>query len=77
MHFSVVFNQEIWDVSRKVSCRFSEKISKYVTWSPLTVEMLDVQSSGKTGEVDCWMDVMKGVYPAVSNALNEFDVSNR
>ncbi|KAI9553824.1 hypothetical protein GHT06_019093 [Daphnia sinensis] len=56
--------QEIWDVSRKVSCRFSEKISKYVTWSPLTVEMLDVQSSGKTGEVDCWMDVMKGVYPA-------------
>jgi hypothetical protein len=44
----------------------SERITKYVTWSPLTVEMLDVQSSGKSGEVDCWMDVMKGVYPTVS-----------
>jgi hypothetical protein len=61
--------QEIWDVSRKISCRLSERITKYVTWSPLTVEMLDVQSSGKSGEVDCWMDVMKGVYPAVSVKL--------
>lgn len=57
-------------MSRKVSCRFSEKTTKYVTWSPLTVEMLDVQSNGKTEEVDCWMDVMKGVYPTVSNAIN-------
>ena len=55
-------------MSKRVSCRLAEKYTKYVTWSPLTVDMLDVQN-GKpnAGKVDCWMDVLKGVYPNVCN----------
>lgn len=59
--------QEIWDMSRRISCQMTEKITKYVTWSPITVDMLDVQNdrADRAGEVDCWMDVFKGIYPNV------------
>lgn len=61
-----VNTQEIWDTSRKIVCKMSDKITKYVTWSPLTVDMLDVQNAATTGGVDCWMDMLRGVYPNVS-----------
>ena len=61
--------QEIWDSSRKIQCVYPEKMTKYVTWSPIVVDMLDV-ITGKPSQaspIDCWMDILQGIYPMVSH----------
>ena len=69
--------QEIWDTSRKVQCTLADKFSKYVTWSPVSVDMLDVvtgrPNSGRN-DIDCWMDILQGIYPNVK--LNSIKLSS-
>ncbi len=48
-------------------CNLSGKYTKYVTWSPLTIDMLDVVTGRPqtNTNVECWMDILQGVYPSV------------
>jgi len=69
--------QEVWDVAKKISCKYSESKrgdnqGKMVVFKPLTVGMLDVMSQPlqSSDGLDCWMDIQKGRYPNVSFRFN-------
>ena len=60
-----------------MQCTLADKFSKYVTWSPVSVDMLDVvtgrPNSGRN-DIDCWMDILQGIYPNVK--LNSIKLSS-
>ena len=60
-----------------MQCTLADKFSKYVTWSPVSVDMLDVvtgrPNSGRN-DIDCWMDILQGIYPNVK--LNLIQLSS-
>lgn len=60
--------QSEYDLARKVSCSatgFEEE--KKIYFKPIVVDMLEVVSvPTKSGGIDCWMDIQRGVYPKIT-----------
>ena len=70
--------QEIWDFSREIKCSSPKQdtFTEFIAWDPLTIEMLEVATVAPDGknEIDCWMDIVKGVYPSVSNQRQKIQI---
>lgn len=60
--------QGVFDLARKISCSatgFEEE--KKIFFKPIVVDMLEVVTvPTKSGGVDCWMDIQRGIYPTLT-----------
>jgi len=62
--------QEIWDSAQKISCRWTDRVSKTVSVRPLTVDMLEAKegravAAADDDAVDVWMDLQLGKWPTL------------
>ncbi|XP_064081997.1 mucin-2-like isoform X1 [Macrobrachium nipponense] len=56
--------QEIWDTARKITCNWSSRMEKLITFRPFTVDMLPAKNVQYSGDdVMCWMDIQLGKGP--------------
>ena len=44
--------QEIWDSAQKISCRWTDRVSKTVSVRPLTVDMLEAKEGRAVAAAD-------------------------
>lgn len=60
--------QSIFDLARKISCgRTGIEEETKIFFKPIVVDMLEVVTvPTKSGGVDCWMDIQRGLYPRVT-----------
>ena len=60
--------QEIWDSAQKLSCRWTDRVTKTVSVRPLTIDMLEATeakfANADDDVVDVWMDLQQGRWPA-------------
>ncbi|XP_068236799.1 uncharacterized protein [Palaemon carinicauda] len=56
--------QEIWDTARKITCNWSSRMEKLITFRPFAVDMLPAKNVQYSGDdVMCWMDIKLGKGP--------------
>lgn len=60
--------QSSFDLARKISCSATGvEEEKKIYFKPIIVDMLEVLTvPTKSGGVDCWMDIQRGVYPKIT-----------
>ncbi len=64
--------QEIWDSAQKISCQWTDRVTKTVSVRPLTIDMLETSESrlakAKDDEegIDVWMDLQQGRWPSTT-----------
>lgn len=62
--------QEIWDSAQKLSCRWTDRVTKTVSVRPLTIDMLEATEAkfinAQDDVVDVWMDLQQGRWPSSS-----------
>lgn len=56
--------QEIWDIARKISCDWTTRMEKLITFRPFAVDMVQAEEVRYSGDdVMCWMDIQLGKGP--------------
>lgn len=58
--------QEIWDSAQKLTCQWTESLSKTVSVPPITINMLEATEARFSADddvVDVWMDMQLGHWP--------------
>ncbi|KAK8392333.1 hypothetical protein O3P69_017721 [Scylla paramamosain] len=58
------FVQEVWDTARKITCDWTNRMEKLITFQPFAVDMLQAKEVRYTGDdLKCWMDIKVGKGP--------------
>ncbi|XP_037803686.1 uncharacterized protein LOC119598129 [Penaeus monodon] len=56
--------QEVWDTARKITCDWTTRMEKLITFRPFAVDMLQAKEVRYSGDdVMCWMDIQLGKGP--------------